>query len=178
MVPVPHPSDVRRTLDALRRIVQTLRTAGRAGERRVGLSSAQLFALQRIADHPGASVNDIAARTFTHQSSVSVVIQRLVEQGLVAKVPAPDDRRRQLLAVTAAGQRVLQRAPAVVQDRLIEAIAALPAAERHALSASLERVARFLAPEPAPPAMLFEDGAGRRPPGTAGKTRRTRNLPP
>jgi DNA-binding MarR family transcriptional regulator len=163
------PSDVRRTLDALRRIVQTLRTAGRAGERRVGLSSAQLFALQRIADHPGASVNDIAASTFTHQSSVSVVIQRLVDQGLVAKVPSPHDRRRQRLAVTTAGRRVLQRAPAVVQERLIEAIAALPAAERRALSASLERVARFLAPEPAPPAMLFED---RRPPGPAGKSSR------
>ena len=50
----------------------------RDGERRAGLSSAQLFALQQIAEHPGASINDVAALTFTHQSSVSVVIQRLV----------------------------------------------------------------------------------------------------
>src|SRR3954449_12172633 len=66
--------DVREALDALRHIVQGLRV-GRAGGHRGGLSSAQLFALQQIGEHPDASVNDIAALTFTHQSSVSVVIQ-------------------------------------------------------------------------------------------------------
>ena len=91
-------TEVRAALDAVRRIVQALRVAGRDGERRTGLSSAQLFALQQIAEHPSVSINDLAALTFTHQSSVSVVIQRLVRQRLVAKVPASDDRRRQRLA--------------------------------------------------------------------------------
>src|SRR4029079_18415534 len=134
----PAPSiraaEVRAALDAFRRIVQALRAGARAGERRAGLSSAQLCALQQIAEHPGASVNDVAALTFTHQSSVSVVIQRLVARGLGAKVPASDDRRRQHLGVTAAGRQVLRKAPVVVQERLIAAIAALPPSERRALA--------------------------------------------
>ena len=55
-------------------------------------------------------MNEIAALTFTHQSSVSVVIQRLVRRGLVAKVPSRDDRRRHKLALTPKGRRLLSRA--------------------------------------------------------------------
>ena len=157
---------MQKALDAFRRIVQALRAADRAGKRRAGLSTAQLFALQQIAAHPGASINDVAALTFTHQSSVSVVTQRLVAKRLVAKVAASHDRRRQHLALTAAGKRVLQRAPQAVQERLIAAIASLKPADRRALARSLGEVARLVAPQGAPhPPMLFEDrsaaGAGR-----------------
>ena len=151
--------EVRTALDALRRIVQALRIGARAGERRAGLSSAQLFALQQLAEYPRASVNDLAVLTFTHQSSVSVVVQRLVEQRLVTKVAASDDRRRQRLALTASGRRALQRAPVAVQERLIAAITALPAADRRALAQALSAVARRVVPKgaaPHPP-MLFEE---------------------
>jgi DNA-binding MarR family transcriptional regulator len=95
---------------------------------------------------------------------VSVVIQRLVAQRLVVKVRASDDRRRQRLAVTAKGRRVLRRAPIAVQERLIAAIAALPAADRRTLRRSLGSVARSLTPKGAEkyPPMLFEEGGFRR----------------
>src|SRR4051812_49510046 len=114
-----HSADVRVALDAFRRIVQALRV-GRAGGGYRGFGSAQLFALQQIAEHPDASINDVAAFTRTHQSSVSVVIQRLVRQRLVAKVASTQDRRRQRLAVTPRGRRLLSEAPVAVQEQLIE----------------------------------------------------------
>jgi MarR family transcriptional regulator, lower aerobic nicotinate degradation pathway regulator len=160
--PVTTAAEVRATLDAFRRIVQALRAGARDGERRAGLSSAQLFALQQIADHPGSSINDVAALTYTHQSSVSVVIQRLVARRLVDKVAPSHDRRRQHLELTAAGRRVLRRAPVVVQERLIAALAALPAAERRTLARALGSVAGLVTPTgaaPHPP-MLFEERAG------------------
>jgi DNA-binding MarR family transcriptional regulator len=149
---------VRIALDAFRHIVQALR-AGRGGGDPGGLGSAQLFALQQIAEHPDASINDVAALTCTHQSSVSVVIQRLVQQRLVAKVVSTQDRRRQRLAVTLKGRRLLGRAPVAVQEHLIAAIAALPAADRRALARSLSAVARLVTSDGAtpPPPMFFED---------------------
>lgn len=152
-------SDVRVALDAFRRIVQALRV-GRAGEHPVRLGSAQLFALQQIAEHPDASINDIAALTYTHQSSVSVVIQRLVGLGLVAKGPVSHDRRRQRLAVTAKGRRLLGRAPVAVQEHLIAAIATLTPGDRRALARSLSAIAGLIAPDDAArhPPMFFEDG--------------------
>lgn len=168
---------MRAALDAFRSIVQSLRVGDRDGERHAGISSAQLFALQQIAEHPRVSINELAALTFTHQSSVSVVIQRLVEQGLVTKIAASDDRRRQVLVLTEKGRRALRRAPAAVQERLIAAISALPAADRRALARSLGDVARVVAPRGAAhPPMLFEErvaGGGRtaRPPLRAQRRR-------
>lgn len=152
------PRDVQAVLDAFRLIVQALR-GGMEGRRASGISGAQLFALQQIAAHPHASVNDIAARTFTHQSSVSVVIQRLVQRKLVAKVPAPDDRRRTRLAITAGGTRVLARVPGTVQEDLVTAVSKLPAADRRKLASLMSTIARAVAPAGTrmPPPMFFEE---------------------
>jgi len=151
------PSEVRLALDAFRRIVQALRANARND--RASLSSAQLFALRQIGEHPGASVNELAALTFTHQSSVSVVVQRLVRRRFVAKASAGDDRRRQCLTLTAAGRDVLRRAPGAIQERLIAAISALPVADRRALANSLGKVAQSVMPRPATthPPMFFEE---------------------
>ena len=81
-------TDVRSALDAFRRIIQALRQASRETERRVGLSAAQLFALQQLANHAGASVNDLAASTFTHQSSVSLRISVICLHRVVQDRPA------------------------------------------------------------------------------------------
>ena len=151
------PPEVRATLDAFRHIVQALRHG--ATGRRPAVSGAQLFALQQIAAHPDASINEIAARTFTHQSSVSVVVQRLVDARLVVKVPAQDDRRRIRLAVTAKGQRALARAPGSVQEDLVSAIANLPAADRRALARLMTTLAHAVTPggRPKHPPMFFEE---------------------
>jgi DNA-binding MarR family transcriptional regulator len=149
-------ADVRAALDALRRIVQALRHPTATGGRQ-RLTSAQLFALQRVAEHPGLSLNELAALTFTHQSSVSVVVQRLVERGLVARVHASDDHRRLRLTLTREGRRVLHDAPPAVQDQLIAALRALPRAKRRTLAEALAALAQSVTPkdEPHPP-MFFE----------------------
>src|SRR5512140_1324436 len=160
---VAFPEDVRRALDAFRQIVQALRTAARDTERHVGLSTAQLFALQQLANAPGSSVNDLAARTFTHQSSVSVVVQRLVQRRLVQKVTAKEDRRRVRLALTESGRTVLRRSPEPVQDKLIAGLAALPEDRRHLVADALDEIAQTINGREAPPPMLFEDGRRGRP---------------
>jgi DNA-binding MarR family transcriptional regulator len=153
----PFGADVRAVLDAIRRIVQVLRASSREAESQVGLTAAQLFALQQLAASPGASVNELAARTYTHQSSVSVVVQRLVTRKLVVKVISKDDRRRVRLALTDAGRAVLRRSPEPVQDRLIAGIAALPATQRQILVQALGSIAETLATADNAPPMLFEE---------------------
>jgi DNA-binding MarR family transcriptional regulator len=164
-------SDLHSALDAFRRIVRALRMDRDSAPRPRGVSSAQLFALQQLAEHPGSSVNDLAALTFTHQSSVSVVVERLVRQRLVARTAAAGDRRRRSLEVTPQGRRLLRRAPAAVQERLIAAIASLSATERRALGRSLVRIAEAVAPGEPPPPMFFEEGPSR------SRARRARTTP-
>ncbi|MGZ3406901.1 MAG: MarR family transcriptional regulator, partial [Polyangia bacterium] len=87
-------STSQRVLDSIRRIVRLLREGSRASEESVGLSAAQLFVLQKLDPEQPLSLNELAARTLTHQSSVSVVVSRLVERGLVLRRPAASDARR------------------------------------------------------------------------------------
>jgi DNA-binding MarR family transcriptional regulator len=153
---------VRGALDGIRRIVQTLRTSSRTAEQQVGLSGAQLFVLQRLAAEPDLSVNDLAERTLTHQSSVSVVVQRLVDKGLVRRQSAPDDARRAVLKLTARGQGVLKKAPGAAQDRLIAGLLRLSSVERRSLARGLDRLLGAMGEGTGTPPMFFEDPPRRR----------------
>ena len=117
--------DVGIILDALRSIGRELRLASREAEQRVGVHGAQLHALRQLADSPSTSLTELAERTHTDISSVSVVVSRLVEQGLVARKAADDDRRRLSLGLTARGRAVVRKAPEAGMSRLLRMMAAL-----------------------------------------------------
>src|SRR5689334_18197749 len=124
-------ASARSCLQSIRRIVQLLRVASRESEKRAGLSGAQLFVLQKLRDGGGTqSLNELAQRTLTHQSSVSVVVQRLVEQGLVSRVRGKHDARRIELSLTPAARGKIRRAPeSAAQDRLLAGLEKLSASK-------------------------------------------------
>ena len=156
--------ETRAILDAVRRIVRTLHESSRAAEKTLGLSGAQLFVLQKLADSPGLSLNAVAEQTHTHQSSVSTVVSRLVDRGLVLRAPAPDDARRLELRVSAEGRRLVARMPDAAQARLIAAIEQLPPARRAALARLLLELTTSMDLTGRTPVMFFDspDRKGRR----------------
>ena len=137
---VERGEDVGVILDALRSIVRELRLASREAEQRVGVHGAQLHALRQLSDSPTMSLTELADRTHTDISSVSVVVSRLVEQGLVARKSADDDRRRLALALTARGRSLLRRAPETGSSRLLRAAAHLSDRAVHALANGLGKL--------------------------------------
>lgn len=155
---------VRAALDALRRIVQGLRLYGTRAERTTGLSGAQLFVLQQLAEAPAQSLNELAARTHTHQSSVSTVVTRLVARRLVTRRRAPEDGRRIVLELTAAGHSLLARAPETAQGRLIAVLEALPEADRQSLLDGLAALVSALGMDREPATLFFEPSDGSRAP--------------
>lgn len=146
-----------RALDNLRRIVRALRVSAHVIERRTAVSGAQLFVLRQLADGPGASIRQLAGRTLTDPSSVSVVVARLVERGLVARRRDPADRRRVLLSLTRHGRAVLTNAPEPVQVRLVAALRRLPPARLRQLDASLAILVRAMDAGAGAPPMFFDD---------------------
>lgn len=146
-------------LDSIRLIVQVLRVESRASETYLGLSAAQLFVLHKLAESEGASINDLAARTLTHQSSVSVVVQKLVKRGLVARSAASSDGRRSVLTLTSPGRLLLSKSPMAAQDRLISAIQQFSPERGRLLARLLQQLATKLAGNSGPAPMFFEDSA-------------------
>jgi DNA-binding MarR family transcriptional regulator len=145
-------------VDGLRHIVRTLHHSHRIAEQRWDLSAAQLLVLQRLGESQTLSVNELADRTFTHQSTVSVVVTRLVNRGLVRRERADDDLRRAELALTAAGRVLLQRAMSSAQMRLIDAVDAMSTAHLRTLGSCLQQLVEALGVGEEPAGMFFEDG--------------------
>ena len=126
------------------------------------MSGAQLFVLTRLAEADSMGISELAARTATHQSSVSTVVERLRERGLVRAVAVAGDRRRRQVALTPRGRALLGRAPGVAQDRLIAAFGRLAAGDQRRLAELLGRWAGAIGAPPGAPTMLLEDEAPRR----------------
>jgi DNA-binding MarR family transcriptional regulator len=149
-------------LDSLRRITQAIRLSSSVVQDTLGITGAQLFVLQALAEAPGASLRAIADRTLTDQSSVSVVVSRLVEGGQVTRRISAADARRTELSLTAAGRALLRRAPRLAQTRLVAALRAVPVSELRVTARVLVGVAGTLGPANEPAPMFFEPAAGAR----------------
>lgn len=109
-------------MDCIRQIVHALHVGSHAAQKYMGLSGAQLFVLQTLAAGESMSVNELAARTHTHQSSVSGVLSRLMEAKLVRRTISPTDARRAEVSVTASGRQLLETTIVTPQQRVLEAL--------------------------------------------------------
>ena len=149
-------------MNVIRSVVRALRLNTRSIEAKLGISLAQLFVLQQLAEKPADSLNELAERTATHQSSVSVVVRRLVERGFVTRVSASADRRRVQIALTPAGEALLRDAPPTVQNGLIQGMSRMSPEQQTALAELLETWVLAAGIDLAAPPMMFEDEPGAR----------------
>ncbi len=152
-------TDSQRILDSIRRLVRLLRLTDRAIQSEVGLSGAQLFVLHELEKSPSLSLSELAERTRTDQSSVSVVISRLVDGGYVTRDRDRRDARRLVLNLTKTGRSVAEKTPPVAQEHIIEVLEQLPPNERRRFADTFSRVIEDLGGARGPAPMLFEDEA-------------------
>src|ERR1700742_4125567 len=129
---------VERAMNAVRSIVRAQRINTRAIELKMGISLAQLFVLQQLAERPSDSLNDLAERTATHQSSVSGVVRRLVERGLVSRTASATDKRRIEIDLTPSGRDLLADAPTTITKQLITGLTHMSGDEQVSLADLLE----------------------------------------
>ena len=102
----------------------------------------QLRALGLIHRHPGASLSDVATHLGVTPATASVLVDRLVRQGLVHRDAHPRERRRIRLFLTRSGSRHLSEARAATRRRLAEILGAVPARERGTISAGMSLLRR------------------------------------
>jgi DNA-binding MarR family transcriptional regulator len=136
--PAGPPTDA--LVDALRALARALRLQA-AGD--AGLPPAQTRVLQELGRGSAGSLGELASRLHTDPSSASVVVQRLVTLGLVARTPSTYDRRRTELSLTDAG-RTWQRRHAAAEHRLADAAAALGERRTAAVTRGLQTLADAL----------------------------------
>ena len=145
-------------MDDFRRIVQALRSSHRAATK-AKITGAQLFVLNtlRAAQRP-LSVGEVAEKTRTDPSTVSVVVDKLVRRGIVSRTRSGEDARRNELTLTARGIRLERTVPpTVAQESLARTLDGLRPAEAEMLGKLLHRICVEMGCADAEAPMLFED---------------------
>ena len=129
-------------LGQFRVIVKSIRSHYQQVELRSGISGAQLWALAHLAEHPGATVGELAKTLAIHASTASNLVGRLQSLALLSRKRVGGDQRIVRLHLTAKGTRIIERAPRPLIGVLLHVLAKLPAGRLDALHRDLGALIR------------------------------------
>lgn len=138
-----NPSPIH-VLGKFRIIFGTMRQHFREIESHCGISGSQLWLLQEIQHTPGIGISALAERLSIHQSTCSLLVEKIVTAGLAKKIRSQADQRRVGLSITPQGTSTLSKAPGPAEGVLPDALAQLPAATLRNLDRALTELVRRL----------------------------------
>jgi DNA-binding MarR family transcriptional regulator len=132
-----------------RRLMKLGEEAMRGSEGREVPTGLRLIVID-VAEHPGSSIGEIAARTGLPQSHVSASVARLRARGALETEGDPLDGRRKLVRLAPRiPERAARRGSVSVDEALGEAMGVTDPRARSELVAALERVLAHLRDAPA-----------------------------
>lgn len=131
-------------LISLRKIIQSIAINSRSLVKRVGLTGPQLTILLEVSNSGEVSVGEVAKAISLSQGTVTGIIERLENRGLVVRRRSEFDRRRVLVKTTAAGQQLLDTAPPLMQEVFVERFNNLQEWEQTMILSSLQRLVSIM----------------------------------
>jgi DNA-binding MarR family transcriptional regulator len=125
-----------------------------------GLNLVRWQTLALIRRMPGCAMSDLALHTGVDRTTLTRVIDRLVEHGWVERRAARHDRRQASLGLTARGRATCERAERLVAEEDARLLAKLPSGETARAVRVLEALASALAGDKAPEVLAYAAGLG------------------
>ena len=138
LTPLPGEGDLG-LVDALAQLTFAVQGAlGRvAAEHDLSIPSVRLLGIVRDRQ---PTIGQLATFLQLDKSSVTGLVDRAADRGLVARTASPLDRRSVRVTITAAGREAIDRGAADFEAEIAALVGDLPAAQRGRLSASASRV--------------------------------------
>jgi DNA-binding MarR family transcriptional regulator len=107
----------------------------------------QASVLGRLDREGPCSVSDLATAERVRPQSMAQTVGDLEADELVARSPDPDDRRRALVSLTAAGREKIEADRRAREGWLVKALEQLPQADRDTIERAIEILGRLAAAE-------------------------------
>jgi DNA-binding MarR family transcriptional regulator len=123
-------------------LINGLTQSGRAD----GLQRQQFWVIGALSDGP-LRMSDLAERTGTSQASLTGIVDRLEERGLIERTRNSDDRRVVEVDLTSSGRSELKMAHERMLDRLAAVLAPLSAQDRRELGRILRDIGASAQPD-------------------------------
>ena len=112
----------------------------RTSEELLGMRLKPYMTLGYIREHPGATQQELESAMFMDANSVVLLLNELEAAGYSIRRRDPQDRRRHLVELTAAGRHALEKADKARESLEGEVLGPLTAVERATFRSLIERV--------------------------------------
>lgn len=131
-------------LIVLRQIIHAIDVQSKKLAKETGLSTPQLVVLKAVDDLGEVTTKAVSDEVSLSQPTVTTILDRLEKQELVERYRSTVDRRIVHSRLTAAGKKVLKKAPPLLQETFVGAFSELSERRRKEIIKSLNDVARMM----------------------------------
>ena len=133
-------------LTLIRKMVRSINLESKRIEKVSGASIPQLLCLHFLNSREfyQASHKEIKDYLSLNASTVTGIINRLQNKGLVAKLPKRDDRRVRYVTLTARGADLLRACPGLSDGWLVHKLKGMSTQEQEALKNAFDLIVQFL----------------------------------
>jgi len=143
-VPVDAMAMANAVLRMLRRINRVGDLHSKELERLSGITTPQLIALRAIQQLGEVTAGRIAEHVSLSQGTVSMILDRLETQGLIARYRSPRDRRIVHARLTEAGEQAVASAPPLMREQFLRRFLALDHSEQAQMVEKLSALADMM----------------------------------
>jgi len=145
---------------ALRRVIRAVDLHSRALVDSHGLTGPQALILKALQTNKLAA-GELANNVSLSQGTVTDILIRLEQRGLIKRIRDTQDRRRVMVETTQAGLELLKQSPPLLQESFAERFNNLQKWEQTQLLASLQRIAAMMDAENIDAAPVLSSGSMR-----------------
>lgn len=131
-------------LKSLRRIIRAVDIHSKKLSVEYKITAPQMICLYSLQKGGAMTQSALAKDVDLGISTVNGIIDRLETKGWVKRERDAVDRRKVFVELTESGMLHANEAPALLQDKLSEALQALPQLEQAAIALSLERIVELM----------------------------------
>lgn len=137
---MPNSEPFLRTLRSLAECYQAFEHYSAAHVRRTKLTPAQFDIIATLGNSPGMNFKELGARTLITKGTLTGVVDRLEQRGLVQRKKCETDARVTYVKLTAAGERAFARVFPAQVAHMRGVFARIPKRDLAALKSGLDRL--------------------------------------
>ncbi len=141
----PKSADLDLIIETMIYLETESRRLAREAASRIGVTATQLNVLMLLKEIGELSLSELSRRLAAQNSTVTGIVDRMVQAGLVAREQSAEDRRVWRIRTTDKGAAIARDVEVLPWDLLRGALAALDEKEKVALVALLQKLAAHVA---------------------------------
>ena len=131
-------------LVSLRRIMRATDMHAKSLARETGLTTSQFLVLLSIGEAGELTIGGIARQVNLSQATVTSIVDRLADAGMLARQRGDDDKRKVFVRLTQAGIDLLERTPSGLQERFAQRFGRLDEWQQSMILAAVEHIATLM----------------------------------